>query len=74
MQATIHPTYTPTTFVCSCGHETPTRSTLGGRVSVDVCNNCHPHYTGKGRVMDTAGRIDRFHKRYGKPSADTSAE
>ena len=65
----IHPKYQKTIFRCACGHKVETRSTLGvsakdGMVSVDICSNCHPFYTGKQKLVDTAGRVDRFLKKY----------
>ena len=63
MKADIHPDYQDATIVClSCGSETPTRSTQAS-IRVDICSNCHPHYTGKKRIVDTAGRVDRFNQR-----------
>lgn len=63
MKADIHPEYNVVTVNCACGNSFQTRSTRA-EISVDVCGNCHPFYTGKQRVMDTAGRIDRFRKKY----------
>lgn len=62
-QQGIHPEYTVTTFVCGCGavHKIP--STIGGTVNIELCSECHPHYTGKTRVVDTAGRLDKFRAR-----------
>lgn len=67
MQADIHPkNYTVTVFTCSCGNVINTRSCRGGEVRVDICSNCHPFYTGKSKLMDTAGRIDKFKQKYGE--------
>jgi large subunit ribosomal protein L31 len=63
MKADIHPEYNIVSVSCACGNSFQTRSTRAD-ISVDVCGACHPFYTGKQRVMDTAGRIDRFRKRY----------
>ena len=60
-----HPHYRPTRITCACGITHETFSTRGD-FSVDICSNCHPFYTGKQKLMDTAGRIDRFNKRYAK--------
>jgi large subunit ribosomal protein L31 len=68
MKAEIHPTYEPIKVTCACGAAFTTRSTKGD-ISVDVCSACHPFYTGKQRLMDTQGRIDRFRRRYGTPAA-----
>ena len=65
MKADIHPTYVETTVTCTCGNTFPTRSTLGTNLEVEVCSNCHPFYTGKQKIMDTGGRVDRFRKKYG---------
>ncbi len=65
MKANIHPEYTEMKVVCSCGNEFTTRSTLGQELHVEVCSNCHPFYTGKQKILDTGGRVDRFRKKYG---------
>ncbi|WP_148861700.1 50S ribosomal protein L31 [Marinobacter fonticola] len=65
MREGIHPKYEDITATCSCGNVIQTRSTLGRDMQLDVCSQCHPFYTGKQKVMDTAGRIDRFQKRFG---------
>lgn len=66
MKKDIHPEQTRTTFRCSCGHEAELISTAKNEVNVEICSNCHPFYTGKQRYVDTAGRIDRFNKKYAK--------
>jgi large subunit ribosomal protein L31 len=63
MKADIHPNYKPATVHCACGNTFQTRTT-GGDISVEVCSNCHPYYTGKQKLMDTAGRVERFRQRY----------
>jgi len=65
MQAEIHPNYVNVAVHCSCGNNFSTRSTLGKDFHVDVCSECHPFYTGKQKMVDTGGRIDRFTKRFG---------
>ncbi|MDQ2076519.1 50S ribosomal protein L31 [Marinimicrobium sp. ABcell2] len=65
MKADTHPKYTDVTATCSCGATIKTRSTLGEDFLVDVCSECHPFYTGKQKIVDTGGRIDRFTKRFG---------
>lgn len=65
MKEGIHPKYVDITATCSCGNVIQTRSTIGHDMQLDVCSQCHPFYTGKQKVMDTAGRIDRFQKRFG---------
>lgn len=66
MRAEIHPDYEPTTIKCVCGNSWATRSTQGGTINVDICSACHPFYTGKQKLVDTAGRVERFRKRYAK--------
>lgn len=65
MKEGIHPKYEDITATCSCGNVIKTRSTIGQDLQLDVCSQCHPFYTGKQKVMDTGGRIDRFQKRFG---------
>jgi large subunit ribosomal protein L31 len=65
MQAEIHPKYGEMTATCSCGNVIKTRSTLAKAIQVEVCAACHPFYTGKQKVMDSGGRIDRFKRRFG---------
>ena len=63
----LHPTYVPTTVTCTCGNTFQTHSTVqSGKISSDVCSQCHPFYTGKQKILDTGGRIARFQARYGK--------
>ena len=64
MKEGIHPEYEAARITCSCGHVLETRSTTP-EIHVEVCSACHPFYTGKQKVMDTGGRIDRFQKRFG---------
>ncbi len=66
MKADIHPKYEQITVTCSCGNNFQTRSTLGEDLSVEICSQCHPFYTGKQKIIDTAGRVDRFNQKYGK--------
>ena len=68
MKQGIHPEYTEVTATCSCGNVVKTRSTVGKSLNLDVCGNCHPFYTGKQRVVDTGGRVERFNKRFSIPS------
>jgi large subunit ribosomal protein L31 len=65
MKAGIHPEYNVLSVTCACGNTFQTRSTAK-EMAVDVCGACHPFYTGKQRLMDTQGRVDRFRKRYAK--------
>lgn len=67
MQANIHPQYAEVKVTCSCGNSFTTRSTIGDEnMHIDVCSECHPFYTGKQKLLDTGGRVDRFRKKYGK--------
>ena len=63
MQEGIHPDYPPSNVTCACGNSFVTRSTRGD-IAVDVCSACHPFYTGTQKLIDAAGRVDRFRKRY----------
>ncbi|MCK9487458.1 MAG: 50S ribosomal protein L31 [Dehalococcoidia bacterium] len=67
MKADIHPEYVTATVTCSCGNSWETRSTLPS-MHLDVCSVCHPFFTGEQRIVDTAGRVERFRRRYNKPS------
>ena len=66
MKADIHPDYQEVTVTCSCGNVFKTRSTLSNSaLSLEVCSACHPFYTGQQKVMDTAGRVEKFRRRFG---------
>ena len=65
MKAEIHPNYVVTEVRCSCGNTFTTRSTKGD-MHVELCSECHPFYTGKQKLVDSGGRIDRFERRYGR--------
>ena len=69
MQAAIHPEYKAITVTCTCGNTFQTRSTIGHDLQVEVCSNCHPFYTGKQKIVDTGGRVDKFRKRYAAAAA-----
>ena len=64
MKAQTHPEYAAINVVCSCGNTFQTGSTLGHDLQLDVCSSCHPFYTGKQKMVDTAGRVDKFRKKY----------
>jgi large subunit ribosomal protein L31 len=68
MKEGIHPEYAPARVTCACGNTFTTRSTHGD-MAIDVCAACHPFYTGTQKLIDTAGRVDRFRKRYEKKAA-----
>ncbi len=73
MKADLHPVYPAARITCACGNIIETRSTRGS-FQVEVCSNCHPFFTGKYKLMDTQGRIDRFKKKYeGKKGAAPAA-
>jgi large subunit ribosomal protein L31 len=70
MKADIHPGYQEITVTCSCGNSFKTKSALAKpTLSVEVCSECHPFYTGTQKIVDTAGRIDKFRQKYGKTAA-----
>jgi len=68
MKSDIHPRYQAMKATCSCGNVFNTRSTICKDILVDVCSECHPFYTGKQKILDSAGRVDRFNKRFGSRS------
>jgi large subunit ribosomal protein L31 len=70
MKEGIHPDYKPAKILCACGNLIETRS-VAGDFHVDICSNCHPFFTGKQKIMDTAGRIEKFKNRYGNASSAT---
>jgi large subunit ribosomal protein L31 len=75
MKAAIHPEYPQATVTCACGSSVVTHSTRGN-FTTDVCSACHPFYTGKNKIMDTQGRVDRFRKKYKtaeKPAGATAS-
>ena len=78
MKEKIHPTYQEVTVHCSCGATWKTGSTMK-ELRLEICSNCHPFFTGKAKLIDTAGRVERFQKRYGErkrkaPAATVPAE
>ena len=64
MKADIHPNYETIKVTCACGNSFETRSTLGQDLTVEICSACHPFYTGKQKIVDTAGRVGRFRDKY----------
>ena len=66
MRLDIHPEYSEIKATCSCGNVILIKSTLKEDISLDVCSSCHPFYTGKQKLVDTGGRVERFEKRFGK--------
>ena len=69
MKSGIHPEYKEITVTCSCGNTFVTRSTLGRDLHVEVCSSCPPFFTGKQKIVDTAGRVDKFRKKYARKPA-----
>ena len=65
MKAKIHPKYYKTTIKCACGNSIDTRSTVKD-ITVEICSSCHPFFTGKQKLIDTAGRVERFRRKYGQ--------
>ncbi|MDO8596206.1 MAG: 50S ribosomal protein L31 [Sulfuricaulis sp.] len=72
MKAKIHPSYKEIEVKCSCGNTFTTRSTLGKPLHVEVCSSCHPFYTGKQKIVDTAGRVEKFRQKYAPKPAKTA--
>ncbi len=66
MKSNIHPAYGDIKVTCSCGSIFETRSTVGRDLNIEVCSQCHPFYTGKQKIVDSGGRVDKFRRRYGK--------
>ncbi len=66
MKSDIHPPYHEIKVICTCGNSFETKSTLGEELHVEVCSECHPFYTGKQKIMDTAGRVGKFQARYNR--------
>ena len=72
MKKGIHPKYVDTTITCSCGNVIKTRSTVEN-LRVEICAKCHPFYTGKQKLIDSAGRVERFMRKYGMKTEETSS-
>lgn len=64
MKADIHPKFEKTVFKCACGATVTTKSTMGGNRTMEICSACHPFFTGKEKLIDSAGRIEKFRRRY----------
>lgn len=73
MKPNLHPIYKTITAVCACGNSFETRSTSDS-IHVEVCAVCHPFFTGKQRLVDTAGRVDRFRRKYGSETAPAAGQ
>ena len=74
MKQGIHPEYKQIKVTCSCGNSFTTGSTRGQDLSIEVCSDCHPFYTGKQKIVDTAGRIEKFMNKYGKDKPAAASE
>lgn len=81
MKTEIHPNYAETRVVCSCGNTFVTRSTKPGELHIELCNECHPFFTGRQKLVDSGGRVEKFQRRYGtsgygrrKKKAETPVE
>jgi len=74
MKTGIHPDYREITVTCSCGNTFKTRSTLGKALHVEVCAACHPFYTGKQKIVDTAGRVEKFKQKYTRSATKSGAK
>jgi large subunit ribosomal protein L31 len=72
VKASIHPDYVDTTITCNCGEVIHTRSTRPS-IRVEICSKCHPFFTGKQRFVDTAGRVERFQRKYNRPTTTSPA-
>ena len=74
MKPEIHPKYEDINVSCACGNTFTTRSTNGEDLSIEICSECHPFFTGKQKLVDTAGRVDRFNRRYARGAAAETAK
>ncbi len=74
MKAGIHPAYEEVNVICACGHTFRTRSAHKGDIRVEICSNCHPFFTGRQKLVDTEGRVDRFQKKYQRVKAAAEAK
>ncbi|MDR0529415.1 MAG: 50S ribosomal protein L31 [Zoogloeaceae bacterium] len=73
MKSGIHPDYEEVQVSCSCGNTFATRSTMKKALHVEVCSSCHPFYTGKQKIVDTAGRVEKFNQKFGALRAGKSS-
>lgn len=72
MKKKIHPKYVPCVITCACGNRIETRSTVE-KISVDLCSKCHPFFTGRQKIVDSAGRVEKFKRRYAAKKTETKA-
>ncbi len=73
MKTGIHPAYNEVNVVCACGHTFRTRTTNKNDIRVEICSSCHPFFTGKQKLIDTAGRVGKFERKYKQQRADKAA-
>lgn len=73
MKPGIHPEYTPTMITCACGRTSETYATVD-ELHVEICSHCHPFFTGRQKLVDTAGRVERFRRKYGRSESESRAE
>ena len=73
MKPGIHPAYEEVNVTCACGHKFRTRSAHKGDIRVEICSSCHPFFTGKQKLVDTAGRVERFRRKYAKSDVAKAA-
>lgn len=73
MKPGIHPEYMASKITCACGRETETYATVE-EIHVEICSHCHPFYTGRQKLVDTAGRVERFRRKYGSAADDSESE
>ena len=73
MKAAIHPEYKKSVVTCICGNTFETRSTVGN-IKVEICSQCHPFFTGRQKLVDSAGRVERFNKKYGKKTTEPAPQ
>jgi len=73
MKPGIHPDYTPTMITCACGRTSETYATVD-ELHVEICSHCHPFFTGRQKLVDTAGRVERFRRKYGRADGEPPAE
>jgi len=73
MKQGIHPKYETITVTCACGETFQTRSTKGGTIKLEICSKCHPFFTGKQKLIDSAGRVERFQRKFGQRVAGNKA-
>lgn len=74
MKSNIHPKYFEVKVTCSCGNSFVTKSTKEGDLNLEVCSNCHPFYTGKQKIVDAGGRVDKFKQRYKKAANEDKTD